>query len=98
MNLAPRESATTLRVDPTMKKHIIAFFAVISVAVAQQAQPSQEPTAEQLKAAIAALRQQRDQATQALQDLQIQLQTLAAELEAAKKQIAAAAPKTPEKK
>lgn len=61
-------------------------------------QPPAEPTVEQLKAAIAALRQQRDQATQALQDLQIQLQTLAAELEAVKKQTAAAAPKTPEKK
>lgn len=71
-----------------MKKLIpILILAALPLA-AQQA--TAEPTAEQLKALVTVLRQQRDAATQSAQDAQAQLALVAAELEAAKKQLAEA--------
>ncbi len=71
---------------------LLTILAVSALAQTPQAQP--EPTPEQLKAWVQVLRQQRDANAALAQDLQAQIQILAAELEAARKQLAAAAAKT----
>lgn len=66
---------------------LLSILAVSAFAQTPQAQP--EPTPEQLKAWVTVLRQQRDANAALAQDLQAQIQILAAELEAARKQLAA---------
>lgn len=69
-------------------KKLIPILLLAALPLAAQQAPA-EPTPEQLKALVTVLRQQRDAATQSAQDAQAQLSLVAAELEAAKKQLAA---------
>jgi septal ring factor EnvC (AmiA/AmiB activator) len=71
---------------------LLAFVVAVGATVALAQTPANpEPTPEQLKAWVQVLRQQRDANAALAQDLQAQIQILTAELEAARKQLAATA-------